>query len=397
MAFLVKPILRLLNWQPMLLGKLSAITTKTVPVAAAASSSVLVPKFYGNSSPVSFSAFPAIQAHELDGGGERIIASPYSPALLCSNQLYLPSHLLAENQRVKTDSAKLFELENSFAVGKIHASVEIDEGILIGGAGAFNWYHFIVEILPKLFLVQQLPPRYKDIPLLLPEECKVIPSFCIAYKLFCDGRTTQFIRSGQSLGLKKLVVFDEINIGPFNLKLGEWPRIADYAQHDEIMRSFFTAFRSRLLGNDPSHKIGKAAGRRLFLMRPGIRRKYNQDKLLDIALRYGFEKFAPEEFTLHEQAKMFSEASLVIGPSGAAWVGMMFNERSLKGLSWLPKAYKEFCCYSTMAHTLGHEIHFIEAKTEIALKSTGDAYTAAQHICPIEFEEALKNILREEQ
>lgn len=233
--------------------------------------------------------------------------------------------------------------------------------------------------------------------MLLPEECKVIPTFCIAYKLFCDGRRTHFIRRGQSLGLKKLVVFDEINIGPFNLELGEWPRIADYAQHDEIMRSFFSAFRSRLLANDLSHKVGKAAGRRLYLTRPGIRRKYNQDELLDIAMRYGFEKFSPEEFTLHEQAKIFSEASFVIGPSGAAWVGMMFNERSLKGLSWLPQGYEEFCCYSTMAHTLGHEIHFIEAKTEIALKSTSEAYMAAQQICPIEFEEALKNLLREEQ
>lgn len=381
----------------MLIGKLSSITTNTVPVTAAATSSVFAPKFYGNSSPVNLSLFPAIQAHELDGGGGAIIASPYTPALICGDQLFLPRHLLAEQQRVKTDSAKMFELENSFAVGKIHASLNIDMGILIGGAGAYNWYHFIVEVLPKLFLLQQLPPRYKDIPLLLPEECKVIPSFCMAYKFFCNGQRAYFVRRGQLLGLKKLIVFDEVNISPFNLEVGEWPRITDYAQHDETMRAFFSALRSMLLVNDFSHKIRNAAGRRIFITRPGIRRKYNQDDLLGIAIRYGFEKFSPEEFTLYEQAKIFSEASFVVGPSGAAWVGILFHKGSLKGLSWLPQEYKEFCTYSTMAHTLGHEINFIKVKPSIALKSTSDACNAAQQICPIEFEEALKNLLREEQ
>ena len=397
MALLGRLLLKFLNWQPVHLGKFSAITTESMTVAAAASSSVFAPKFYGNSSLVRSDIFPAIQAHELRGDNAIIIASPYSPAVLCANQLYLPRQLLTEYERVQTDNGGFFRLENSFSVGKINASIEIEEGIIIGGAGAFNWYHFVVEILPKLFLVQQLPVRYKDIPLLLPDECKNIPSFSIALKLFSDNRKIHFIQRGQSVGLKKLVVFDEVSIGPFNLATSEWPRISDYAQHDAVMHSFFVAFRSKLFGNESSREDKVLVGRRLFLTRPGIRRKFNQDELLEIATRFGFEKFSAEEFTLLEQAKIFSEADAVVGPSGAAWVGMMFNERSLKGLSWLPLEYNEFCSYSTMAHTLGHELDFIEAETENILKSTGDAYGAAQNICPIKFEEALKNILKEEQ
>lgn len=397
MALLGQALLKLLNWQPVHLGNLNAITRESLTVAAAGASSVLAPNFYENSSLVRSDIFPAIQAHELRGVGTKIIASPYSPAVLCGDQLYLPHHLLTEYQRVQTANGGIFRLEKSFIVGVIRATIEIEEGILIGGAGAFNWYHFVVEILPKLFLVQKLPPRYKDIPLILPEECKNITSFAIALKLFSEHRKIHFIRHGQSVGLKKLVVLDEVSIGPFNLAAGEWPSISDYAQHDLVMHSFFKSVRSKLFGSAPSRDNVNTTGRRLFLTRPGIRRKYNQDALLEIAERYGFERFSPEEFTLHEQAKIFADAAILIGPSGAAWVGMMFSERSLKGLSWLPLVYAEFCSYSTMAHTLGHKLEFIEAKTDRILKSTGEAYGATQQVCPIEFETALNRILREEQ
>lgn len=388
--------LKLLNWQPVHLGKLGAIAKESMTVAASDSSYVVAPKFYGNRSLVKSECIPPLQAHELHGVGAKIIASPYSSAVLCGDQLYLPSHLLTKYHRIQTANGGFFHLEKSFAAGVIRPTMELKEGILIGGAGAFNWYHFVVEILPKLFLVEKLPAAYKNMPLLLPEECKNIQSFNIALKLFSGNRPIHFVRHGQCYGLKRLIVFDEVSIGPFNLALGEWPCISDYMQYDSVMRSFFKSFRSKVFESEGACGHEQKTGRRLFLTRPGIRRKYNQEDLLRIAICYGFEKFSPEEFTLHEQAKIFSEADVVIGPSGAAWVGILFNERSLKGLSWLPQVYEEFCCYSTMAHLLGHEIAFIESKNLSPLKTTGDVYEADYKICALEFETALKNILRED-
>jgi hypothetical protein len=134
------------------------------------------------------------------------------------------------------------------------------------------------------------------------------------------------------------------------------------------------------------------SGRRIFLKRPGERRNYNQDELIEIARRYGFEPVTPELLSLQDQATTFAEASAVIGPSGAAWVGMIFREQPLLGLSWLPLPYEYFCSYSALANLIGHRLEFIVTRTQQVLRSTGEAYMAEYQVCPVEFENALKNM-----
>ena len=97
---------------------------------------------------------------------------------------------------------------------------------------------------------------------------------------------------------------------------------------------------------------------------------------------------------LREQAEMFSEASAVIGASGAAWVGMIFCKHPVVGLSWLPMVYKEFSSYSTLAKILGHRLYFVEAKTEKELKETGEAYNAGYTVDPDEFKDGLEKLMK---
>jgi capsular polysaccharide biosynthesis protein len=102
-----------------------------------------------------------------------------------------------------------------------------------------------------------------------------------------------------------------------------------------------------------------------------------------------------ENLSLSEQAKVFAEASVIIGPSGAAWTGMIFSERPVIGLSWLPTEYEEFSSYSTLANLLGHRLTLTEAKTRHELTSTGKAYTADYFVSPREFEDAIQRVLGE--
>jgi len=302
-------------------------------------------------------------------------------------------NIFHDRMRVKTGGGGLFNLEDRFCVGRISATTHIEEGILIGGAGASNWYHFVLEVLPKAFLSRYLPSRFDALPLLLPDECRNVPSFSSALAHFSGRRSLRFIQKDEIVGLQRLIFFDEISKGPINLSPGEWPRIGDYSQHDSFLRSFVAEFRAKLLGSNELTTMNKGPGRRIFLTRPKIRRNYNQTELLEIASRYGFESFSPEDCTLGDQARVFSEASAVVGPSGAAWVGMVFREKPLCGLTWLPRQYEYFCGYSTLANLLGHQLNFIESKTRRALKSTGEAYVSDYEVCPIQFESALKNML----
>ena len=389
MSFMGKFILKKYSWQPIQIYSVANIEKKSVILAKTASSTVAAPGFNGKGSVIRSKTFPSVKAYFLQRGS---IVTPYSPAVLCANELYLPSHVFDDPKRVKTDGDSLFDIEDKFCVGRVNVTKEIEEGILIGGAGAFNWYHFVIEILPKAFLAQNLPSQFDGLPLLVPDECRRIPSFATALAFFSGNRQLEFIKKGEVTKVKRLVILDEISVGPFNLRHGAWPCLDDYAHHDVVMRLFIAVFRKKVLGIEACCDASTGSGRRIFLTRPGVRRKFNQNELLEIAKRYDFEAFSPEEFTLSEQAIVFSQCSAVIGPSGAAWVGIVFRERPLRDLTWLPPEYKQFCGYSALAGLLGHQLDFIEAKTPRWLRSTREAYVSDYQICPVQFESALKRM-----
>lgn len=381
-------VLKKINWQPIQLSDLDErIIVNSVVLAESSRYLIEGPRRIGESSLIYEGIYPKIHAHMLRGG----VATAYSPGILKGGKLYLPGHLLEKMPRVMTDSAGLFAGRENFLVGRINPQSRIDEGILIGGAGAFNWYHFVIECLPKAWLLKKLPAEYGKLPLIVPEECRRIPSFASALSIFSAGHPLHYLRYGEYAEVKHLVVIEEVSVGPFNLVAGEWPRIDDYSQHENIMRQFLSEFRFQVLGKG----CNSSGESKIYLSRPTVRRNYNQDELLEIAKKYGFVPVNPESLSLEEQAKIFADATAVVGPSGAAWVGMVFCNRPFLGLSWLPVGYRHFCSYSALGNMLGHRINFLEARTEKALLSTGEAYTADYKICPFEFEKALQKIAAE--
>lgn len=331
--------------------------------------------------------FASLYAHVLND----VTVSPYASGAVTRDQLLLPEYLLRDRGRIRTDGAGMFRLDRKHCVGRIKESERIKEAILIGGAGAFNWYHFIIECLPKAYLMQELPPGMETWPLLVPDECLRYPSFSAALALFARGRPIHPVTRGTTVHVERLVMCDDVSQGPFNLHKGHWPKNSDYRQHDDFIRDYLHKLRSGLSpgrSNQPSN-------RRIFLVRPGIRRNYNQDELVSIAERYGFERHAPETLPLADQASLFATAGMVVGASGAAWVGMSFCRTPARFLSWLPKEYREFCSYSSLASLLGHHMEFLDSTPDLPVESSDAAYLHSYRIHPEAFESALKSMTRD--
>lgn len=320
---------------------------------------------------------------------ENVSVSAYSPVLASAGGLIIPELIFKNIKRVKTTELPVFR-QSGDEFYAYNPNAQIENGIHIGGAGAFNWYHFIIECLPKAFLAKRLPPEFKDYPFLLPEECATIQSFSDALDAVCQGdRNYVYLKRNELLGVKSLIAFDEVSYGPFNLVQGEWPKILDYYQHDKVLKDYIDFFRKSLL-ND---WVPETKDKRIFLARPGVRRNYNQAALIQIVNRYGFEAVYPEQLSLINQAKLFAQSSVIIGPSGAAWVGMIFRENPMVGISWLPSVYNEFCSYSSLSNLLGHKLTFVRATPDRELLTTGDAYLSSYHVDETEFEEALKQVV----
>jgi len=211
--------------------------------------------------------------------------------------------------------------------------------------------------------------------------------------VFSNSRPVYYLPQGATAQVGRLVVIDEVSIGPFNMVPGEWPRLSDYAQHDAALMDFIQKLRAAIVGDFKPLQ----SDRRIFLSRPSVRRNFNQNELMEISKKYGFEAVYPETLSLREQAELFKSASHIIGASGAAWSGMIFCHQPVTGLSWLPSVYREFSSYSSLAHLLGHRLFFIEAIPGGKLSTTDEAYRADYRVCPFAFENALEAMMRKSE
>lgn len=382
---IAKHILSLYNWRPVEFATLDD-DFRGVVVKLSESSSCIVerPRWFGREFFSITSFFPPIKAYIFNDA----IVNAYTSAILQVDKLFVSKRFLENRQRYVISFSNWIRHGRKYLVAKSGNSVRVKNGIFIGGAGASNWYHFICECLPKVVLIKSLPPEFCGFPLLVPEECRVIPSFGAALDLFSCGHPVYYMTGDMHYHVENLVVIDELNVGPFNLSKGSWPSIYDYTYHYDSMQLYINQLRSFLnITRDPVPNQ-----RRIYIMRKKGIRDYNQEELIEISREYGFEPILLESLSLYEQAQTFSQASHVVGPSGSAWVGMIFRINALNGLSWLPPLYDEFCCYSGLAAMLGHNIQFIEARINKKLKSTMDAHSAKYDVCPILFEKVLKEI-----
>lgn len=377
--------LKLIGYELLQPCDLAGVAVKNYDLVPPSAATIAQPCFAGGAAAVLQFDHPKLQAHVLRGA----TVSAYTSGIICDGRLALPDDVRNGQHRVLTDNDNLFHFEPGHSVRYKFKCDSMQNAIFIGGSGAYNWYHFVIEILPKALLAQMLPAAYAGYPLVVPEECRSIPTFAEALAIFSRGRDIIYLPKGRYMHLEDLISFDEISIAPFNLRVGFWPEVADYSQHDDFLRTYIEAFRAALL---PDHKPRSGNAKRIFLIRPGVRRNYNQDALVDIAAKYGFKPRDPAGLSLTDQAQLFASAEMIVGPSGAAWVGMMFRQDPAQFLSWLPAEYRQFCSYSSLAALLGHEMHCLETIPDRALKWSGDAYMGGYHLAPEPFERALRHM-----
>jgi len=380
-------VLRLLGCEPLLLCAAPKFAKRSFDVAEASVSTVAVPCLAEAAPLVLRGTHPILQAHLFKGASVAV----YSSAVVLAQHVVMSHAARAARHRILAEADGLFELRPTYCFKIKTEYLSIPKGIFVSGAGASNWYHFMIEILPKALLAQELPPEFADYPLLVPQECSDLPSFAQALAVFAGGRQIITLAKGQPVRVESLIAFDEVSLCPYNLIEGDWPVPADFGQHDDLFLRHFQMLRDSVLGLADG-AIPAPPQRRIFLTRPLGRRNYNQDALAAIARKYGFETCAPGEMSLDEQAALFSSAEMVIGGSGAAWVGMLFRNAPARFLSWLPAEYDQFCCYSSLAALMGHQMEFLEYSPDLPLNSTADAYGTGYHLDPDQFEHALQRM-----
>ncbi len=180
-----------------------------------------------------------------------------------------------------------------------------ENAIMLLPAWHHNFYHWVIDILPRLHLLNEA-----DItaPLILPSNTK---SF-----------VKDFLRV---LGLDFQLLDNDVHtFDKLYLPTAMSPSL-------DISQSKLKYLRNNVLPEMIKH-TAPITGRRLYISRSDatIRRVTNENALIPGLKKRGFKIIVPSKLTVQEQITAFSQAEFVVGPHGAGFANMAFVNEGTK-------------------------------------------------------------------
>jgi len=234
----------------------------------------------------------------------------------------------------------------------------IPSALFLGGRGCDNWYHFLIEIAPRLMLRSELPSKLRQVPILVPEATlAATPSRQLLELLAPDAEVIP-LPTNHSAQVKELLWVDIPLRSAY--KLDRWVELRP--EHEAIDLGFYREFRQHVLGL-LSLSARPGSGPAIFLDR-GHRdsRPYNRADVLSVARRNGFTPIDLGSLGLKAQLSSVLEASALVGPHGAAWANILFSSKGTRALSLTPlhRRVTMFSGFQNIAAVAGVELRDLQ-------------------------------------
>lgn len=198
-----------------------------------------------------------------------------------------------------------------------------------------NHYHNLIDVAPKLYLLNQ--PEYQgidEIKLLFSSEPTPIEKFLIE-KLAPKNIKINVVEDPDSLYFVERLIF---------------PTLVSRVCCGYLPSVYLDYFRDKVLPKREGKKIN-----RIFISRSKVsnRRKIiNEDELFADLKKYGFSKYILDDMSIETQIDLFYDADYVVGVHGAGLTNIIFSHK-IKVLELFPTKYL-LPHYYYLAKSLGH-------------------------------------------
>jgi len=287
------------------------------------------------------------------------IVSGCSSSFIKGKDLMIERFCNEENVNAHYNAGGLLSHQDSYAVVRQSNLNYIENGFFLGGNGAWNYYHWLIEILPKLQTYLDLCLYKKSIKLILPDTVKQNKNFQFLLKSILGDIKVDMVFVSRSFSLKveKMYHLTPINNILFNERIIGVCINPLHLRYDSLdfIRSKITDFiYPNIINNKEIINV-----ERIFLARKKTRqRDYNQAQIISLLLKYKFKIVYMEEYDINEQVYLFENAKYIVGPSGAAWTNLIFSKGPCKALTWLPEIVKNFPVFASLADYANVDLYF---------------------------------------
>ncbi len=261
-------------------------------------------------------------------------------------------------------------------------TVPARDGVFLGGNGSGNYYHWLLEIVTKLQVLAQLPEA-TGLPLLVCKRVEEFPSFAEILRILAPGRELIPLEDGVSYCVKRVIIIEPLVTAPFHVVDCKF-KAEYFSTRPEAIHYLREAVLPMAGGTN-----GAGWPRRIFLAR-GDRRAFNQEELIAVAVRQGFEAVRMEEHSFLKQAAYFANASEIVGPTGAAWGNLVFANEACRALCWIPEELAEFAAFSNIAGIIG--LDFRQLTYRSGATNPSEVYGHSYRLCPDQFQLELSAI-----
>lgn len=191
----------------------------------------------------------------------------------------------------------------------------IPDGIHLTGEHEANYFHWIVEILPRLFLYEQMQSE-TSLPLLV--------SAGLHHNLYelldlVRSPNRPVIQLNPQLGYRVGRLTYASDVSRIFDVYDRAPGLDTTYLPVSLLKAMVAVIKRRV-GN-PSAQSAK----RLYVRRSSsYRLLLNQPEIEDLLVSHGFQVIDPEGLSAPEQIALFSQAEMIVGPSGAALANMIW-------------------------------------------------------------------------
>ncbi len=242
-------------------------------------------------------------------------------------------------------------LENRIRI-KIPKKVKsIESGIHFTKDHSYNYFHWLVECLPRLSLIKSID---KHVPLLIDKDMP--PQLLEALHLLnLDGRKLIKLAKTESYKVEKLYYPSQLSIIHDNYNTVYYHKDAVYSPtainfvRNTVLKAYHLTHTQR-------------RNRKIYISRKNsdYRQLLNTTNVENILIVRGFEIVFPEYLSFYAQVQLFSEASIIIGQSGAGMANLIFAPKDCKILimvSDVPQTNLQL--FGALIEPCGWEVRFL--------------------------------------